>query len=602
MVGAVLHLCGHAYLASGGTHVVLQRKGLALLGYLALEGATSRERLADLLWGHEDSANNLRVELHRLRTALQGVVRDAFPRGEDPLNLPESIVVAPIDDPDDLLAGLEDVSPGFADWLASQRSARSGRANDAHVRTRLVSDLARSVRPPHVILLRGDPESGRETVARALARQIGLPIAYGANGPGAAVHFVSESEPFDAALARRILEDKQSVWILACSPYESDGRLILEIRANYPASRLKHVTLAPITWPEARQSLLADLRFEEAARFYLFSGGHLGFLSELLAARPVHEAADPLPMPQRIRATFLLKAQRLGEAALEAAQQLAVHPGPIPAALLDAFGAEPHLDRLESLGWLQFDGGYRFTTEAGRRALYESMAPGQRRRAHERAANALAGTESAIAAAYHREMSGGRASWTDVSGHCPAWAEAVLAPDASPVRALRVPVRTCRPSRELALLSHDGHGASDRVPDGTISWWRLPTDSSERSAEFDLPDRQVLLSLTVRAYVDNPAGIGLHCDAVPLQLTLRGSTKKTVVWADVESPTDLPDGTLVLPLRPAFAQDFIVDHHIARLESRAFAGVIEADLALHEVKAGLQGASGPGNVSAINLT
>ncbi len=52
------------------------RKALGLVGYLALEGATSRAKLADLLWGElDDSAarTNLRQELRRIRaTTLEG--------------------------------------------------------------------------------------------------------------------------------------------------------------------------------------------------------------------------------------------------------------------------------------------------------------------------------------------------------------------------------------------------------------------------------------------------------------------------------------------------------------------------------------------------
>ena len=49
------------------------RKALGLVGYLALEGATSRSKLADLLWGElDDSAarTNLRQELRRIRATM----------------------------------------------------------------------------------------------------------------------------------------------------------------------------------------------------------------------------------------------------------------------------------------------------------------------------------------------------------------------------------------------------------------------------------------------------------------------------------------------------------------------------------------------------
>ena len=46
----------------------LRRKALGILYYLALEGPTRRERLADLLWGHRVALQNLRSELTHLRS------------------------------------------------------------------------------------------------------------------------------------------------------------------------------------------------------------------------------------------------------------------------------------------------------------------------------------------------------------------------------------------------------------------------------------------------------------------------------------------------------------------------------------------------------
>ncbi|WP_276325497.1 hypothetical protein [Thermus parvatiensis] len=56
-------------------------RALGLLYYLALEGPTPRGLLADLLYGHAQARQNLRVELHRLARALG---RPAFPTGSWP--------------------------------------------------------------------------------------------------------------------------------------------------------------------------------------------------------------------------------------------------------------------------------------------------------------------------------------------------------------------------------------------------------------------------------------------------------------------------------------------------------------------------------------
>ena len=71
-----LSLLGHARVRVNGLEVnFATRKALGLLTYLALEGATTRGKLADLFWSgmDEDAArNNLRKEVFRLReTALR---------------------------------------------------------------------------------------------------------------------------------------------------------------------------------------------------------------------------------------------------------------------------------------------------------------------------------------------------------------------------------------------------------------------------------------------------------------------------------------------------------------------------------------------------
>ncbi|MFX7589816.1 hypothetical protein ABTJ68_19090, partial [Acinetobacter baumannii] len=80
-----LPLFGRARVVFQGRELRVSRKGLALLYYLALEGPTSRARLADLLYGHGSALQNLRVELHRLGQAFG---REVFPKGQDPLSLP----------------------------------------------------------------------------------------------------------------------------------------------------------------------------------------------------------------------------------------------------------------------------------------------------------------------------------------------------------------------------------------------------------------------------------------------------------------------------------------------------------------------------------
>src|SRR5258708_14225635 len=63
-----------AALLADGRRVELERKEAGLLAYLALEGPSSRSRLAGLLWpdGAEERApGNLRQRLTRLRKAIR---------------------------------------------------------------------------------------------------------------------------------------------------------------------------------------------------------------------------------------------------------------------------------------------------------------------------------------------------------------------------------------------------------------------------------------------------------------------------------------------------------------------------------------------------
>lgn len=116
-----------------GRTVLLERKPAAILAYLALEGPTSRSRLAGLLWpeGTEASArNNLRQTLFTLRR-----YPDLF-EGSDPLSLGpqvESDVVAlqnlvasgegrGLEGRGELLEGYDyDDCPEFEEWLIYER-------------------------------------------------------------------------------------------------------------------------------------------------------------------------------------------------------------------------------------------------------------------------------------------------------------------------------------------------------------------------------------------------------------------------------------------------------------------------------------------------
>lgn len=582
----------------------LQRKGLALLGYLALEGPTSRAMLADVLWGHEGSANNLRVELHRLRHALRAVADDAFATGMDPISLPEAIEISAADDPEQLMLGFEDLSPVFGDWLRTRRTQARRNTKPVLVRRELVERLARTAQPPHLLLLHGSPGDGRETLARSLARAMGLPFVAGKNGSLSGVRFVDQDQPYDRNLVERILADRESVWVVARSRYVPDTRLALEVRAAYPPARLKHVRLEPLSWPEARNDLLEALPFEDAAQYYVFSGGHLGLLSELLANGHARSENGNLTLPQRIRASFLLESSLLCPGAARALQHLSVHPGRLPETLLEVFDAEPQLDELEAHGWLHYNGGYSFATEVARRVLYEALPPGQRVRSHQRAAEALRKADQPVAAAFHLGQSGARVEWGRALARCPSWAKYALSPSRHPKRAegsSRITRKTVALGDRLPLLATEPSAAPDTAS-GKIIWWRIPPNDNPLTAEYELPETRAVMRVRLQAYVENPGRVGLHCDAVPLRATIYGSPIQTMVWTDVSTPTQDEDGTMLLPLHDPGETLFLVEHGTCRFETRAHTGVLELEIELFEGLDPAYGRHPETIVSAIDLT
>ncbi len=109
-----------------GLPVQLTRKSLALLAYLVLEGQTSREKMADLLWSGfsaTNSSGNLRRELHRIR---ETPVRDYLETTSGMLQLTSFVAdVTDLFNPNELLQDLQlESALGFDAWLDSQRQAR----------------------------------------------------------------------------------------------------------------------------------------------------------------------------------------------------------------------------------------------------------------------------------------------------------------------------------------------------------------------------------------------------------------------------------------------------------------------------------------------
>jgi DNA-binding SARP family transcriptional activator len=129
-----LSLLGAARVRMNGLDVSLAtRKALGLLAFLALEGTTSRSKLADLLWSDmdEDAArNNLRKEVFRLReTALRDFLDvSASSLALTNVQIDVNVFLEAEDDTalevynGDFLAGVEiSGASAFEDWLEAKR-------------------------------------------------------------------------------------------------------------------------------------------------------------------------------------------------------------------------------------------------------------------------------------------------------------------------------------------------------------------------------------------------------------------------------------------------------------------------------------------------
>ncbi len=529
-------------------------KALALLCLLAVDGPQRRERAADVLWGHADAANNLRVLLSRLRAVFREHGHSAFAVAEDPVALPSCVTVAGELDGAALYRTFADVSHGLDEWLAAL-AARCELSAHPVAPASLVPRVTDGVRSPHVVVLETEPNVDGLGLAREIAEALGLPLAVhngaapqrSARGAGAVRHLRLDPSS-DEALVADVLRPSRDVWVVERTGYGRDSSALLALRDGLRAADLTYARIPLLAWGEARASLLRDLPFAEAAQLYLHTAGHPGFLGELLSVRTSEGFGDTLVMPRRTRAAYRLAARRtLGSEAIAALERLSVHPGVITTDVAAALQAEDALDELEGMGWLEYDGGWRYRALAARRAFYADLAAGQRRHYHRAAAAVCGRAGDRWLAAYHAahaDALGDRATLirrAQPAGAASAGVEAVAAAPAGM-------------GTELALLPLADPGAPSpaQAGDGSASVFACwPDRRTQGRLAWELPGEPGLLRLQIRAWAPSSVGWDL-APARPLRIEIHGPQPRVIEFERGAPRVRSEDGRIVVPFADAF--------------------------------------------------
>lgn len=578
-----LVLTGRVALEAAGRPVPVRRKGLALLAYLALEGPSRRATIADVLWRTRRGRANLRVELRRLNAVLGRNLQDA---GDDPLALPPWIAVEAGGPSEDFLAGLEDVSDAFDEWLAVQRERRAAELAGGQAAQSWVEHLAARIRPPAVVLLRARPATDMRAAAQALAAALRLRLL---DGPGAgerpSVRLLQP--PFGEERAQQVALDRHSLWVVPLPAFGEESLSVLGLRSQIRPERLFEVEVPPLSWPQARDGPLKGVPFGRAAAVYLQAGGDASYLADLLESGP-----DTLP--GRIHAAYLWEARHASLDARLALERLAVHPGPLPDALIDGFDARTSLDELERRGWLLFDGAWRFADPVARRVVHLGLQPGRKRQFHALAAACLEREGLALAAAYHRREAGGPVDLEGSLAGLEPWARRALlaaVPDLAPAGVAPGPADSeaaaleARAGAELALLEESCYGRQIRGGGAHWSIVRAGSESAPSGVVFETPWEPLALHLRGSGFAQSPMNVGLDGRAAALTVRIDGALVAVLVPG--VSRAEKVDGVRLLPFGERIdAWLEVPAGRRLRLESGATLALLELEVAAYRLEDG----------------
>lgn len=531
-----LHVHGPAGLSSPWGRLRFRRKSLAILYWLAYEGPTLRERLADLLWDTPDPLANLRVELSAINARLREAGLPGLPENGDPLVLPEGVVLddhAVVGQP---LEGLDGLGSDFQEWLDWRRARLRGSAVPVAGFDNLLDSLG-AIRPPHLLVAETLPFSGAEEFAEALARRLRLPFSMHRGSP-VGVRLTTAPYPEDAVA--RIIHDTDSVHVLERPFFGPDPAELLELRVRMRSADISYVRLPPLGWFAARAGPLSGIDFGAAADLFLKSDGHPGCLAEILDMP--EEVRDSVP--QKYRAALELSLRRLPADCRRALEYLAVADG-LPGAcdlLLSHF--DDCIEELARQRWLADNGtSWEFSSMFAARLLRRSLPAGIYRAAcrHVAALLSEAGDTPAATQLLSRLEGAG----------APGPAEANAAVSSAESRKRRVH----EAGRERFQEEPKPFGAQVEQAQGRLAFIRAGSGGEDSGVMLAPSGAPELLRLAGRRFSHTQPGERPARKESPLSVFVNGKPQAALGVAGAEG---IRNGLLCLPLAEFFEYWFLV--------------------------------------------
>lgn len=566
----------------------LRRRSLAILYYLALEGSTRRERLADLLWETADPLSNLRVELNALNVVLRDSGLKAFPAFQDPLQLPEGLKLdLQSGSSDALLEGFESIGSDFQEWLNWKRTRLKAAVSSGYDNSALLDTLAAGLKAPYLLVIEPEPFGVADDLVEALARRLALPLLPLA-ASGAGLRHVQP--PYAAGLVDRILEDDGSIWVFERPFFGPDPSELLELRYRLPAARTSYVKLPVATWLAARGSKpLKGLDFVPAARLFLASCGHPGYLAE--AADYIDQ--DPLPVPQKYRAAVELELRKLRPECRQLLQTMVVSRRLTPGGGFEQLQTEECVAELVNNGWLEFNGeDWGFRSAFIRCLVYDCLPEGVRQSYHRKRSNELAKNGHTAVSQLHLYLAGEPTDKETLLGLLSGWARELVGGKLG-VQTRKQPVSTSMVSSaaEDSFLELTGKfGSGVEQVGNAVAIVRLGQETVASGVTLAVPNGPVLLKLEGQSYIRNVMGIGFGGKAVPLAVRFDG-IQRIVMAPDL--PAGMHKDGLLLPLPEQFEYWFVCPAASEiTIESQSERGVIQLDAQVYaRVESGVQRAA-----------